>query len=301
MGQDSNLAPSLQGRFITTLFYCPVNVQLRHPDQERGVSHSQHLSWTLRASEGTVNFQLGERGSSLQGSCLGKRARWAMLLVSDVAESVSVTYPVPDTGPVTKERHSKLFLNAYGRMSWKVHSVCPALTSSLSAASSPSQKTHTPCRGEPRDCSLLQCLRTSISSSGLNVSQPRSVNRHFNPSPSSFPSASYSIHCTHPPSGWVWFSGSESNLPFSFPLLFLGLHDLRKKKIHIWTNGCLYECVIPISPNSWTLKLFHLFPMNHCRHLSFFWRGVVWCKGQEREYCLLGGCRWYVLMFCNDE
>lgn len=145
-----------------------------------------------------------------------------MLLVSDVAESVSVTYPVPDTGPVTKERHSKLFLNARGRMSWRVHSVCPALTSSLSAASSPSQKTHTPCRGEPRDCSLLQCLRTSISSSGLNVSQPRSVNRHFNPSPSSFPSASYSIHCTHPPSGWVWFSSSESNLPFSFPAPILG-------------------------------------------------------------------------------
>ena len=68
MSQDSNLALSLQGRFITTLLYCPVNVQLSHPDQERGVSHSQHPSWTLSASEGIVNFQLGGRGSSLQGN-----------------------------------------------------------------------------------------------------------------------------------------------------------------------------------------------------------------------------------------
>lgn len=224
-----------------------------------------------------------------------------MLLVSDVAESVSVTYPVPDTGPVTKERHSKLFLNAYGRMSWRMHSVYPALTSSLSATSSPSQKTHTPYRGEPRDCSLLQCLRTSVSSSGLNVSQPRSVNSHFNPSPASFPSASYSIHCTHPPSGWVWFSSSESNLPFSFPAPILGSLWPPEEKIHIWTNGCLYECVIPISPNSWTLKLFHLFPWTTAGIWVFFWMGAVWYKGQERGYCLLGGCRWYVLMFCIDE
>ena len=156
-----------------------------------------------------------------------------MLLVSDVAESVSATYPVPDTGPVTKETHSKLFLNAYGRMSWRMHSVCPALTSSLSATSSSSQKTHTPRRGEPRDCSLLQCLRTSVSSSGLNVSQPRSLTSHFNPSPASFPSASYSIHCTHPPSGWFDSPAQNPTCHFLSPFLFLGLYDFWTKKIHI--------------------------------------------------------------------
>ena len=117
----------------------------------------------------------------------------------------------------------------------------------------------------------------------INASQPGSITSHFNPSPASFPSASCSIHWSHPPSA----SPAQNQIcHFISLLLLLDLYDLWKRKsIYIWTNGCLYECIIPISPNSWTLKLC----LSHepLQAFEIFWREFVWYKEEKRGCCLL--------------
>lgn len=136
------------------------------------------------------------------------------------------------------------------------------------------QVTPTPNLGEnPSSRVSLSCIRASISSPGLNATQPRSVTRYFY----RYPTIPLRLLAglLHPLLTLLIISSSQPAQPFSLPLLPWVWKCPWRKILYVW-NDRLYECVIPISPNSWTSKLFYFFPINCHRHLRV-WR--VWWKG----------------------